>query len=317
MSKTILKSIVTVFLASTFVCVIVLAGSLNPSGVPVSSFKTLEDIYVRITEGTAAGVHNIYPSGPTAASMHTLDQIYFALPTNDKILYGTNSGTANTPPGSGTEATAAEVITGYYAFDGDGAVVAGSATAAPATLTWQTGEGSALCYDGSYPESCTLGNGLFDPNGEGGFGLWSQETLYSVGSEATDGEGSTYWYCVVEHTSGVGTFADDRAAHPTYWVQVTLAGASFYCSYLNQNEVGFNCTLGVCTPVDYWRLPTGIELAKAMVDSFFPNGTGIPGFGAGTYRAGDDANYVYSYGGGNLTATNIGFGAQAGVRCVH
>jgi len=43
---------------------------------------------------------------------------------------------------------------------------------------------------------------------------WATETLYTVGTIV---EGDDVYKCLVEHTSGTGTMADDRTAHPTWW----------------------------------------------------------------------------------------------------
>ena len=61
---------------------VVLAGSLEPSGVPTaadSQMYTLDQIYNRINNGAAATRMNAFTepsSGPTAGTMHTLDEIY-------------------------------------------------------------------------------------------------------------------------------------------------------------------------------------------------------------------------------------------------
>lgn len=62
------------------------------------TMKTLENIYQRIVAGTSAGLHNIYPSASPAGTMHTLDDIYNAIPNNNKVCSGTNSGTAICDP---------------------------------------------------------------------------------------------------------------------------------------------------------------------------------------------------------------------------
>lgn len=50
-------------------------------------------------------------------------------------------------------------------------------------------------------------------------GAWANSTSYTAGVDAAL-DSTTYWVCVVSHTSaGTGTFADDRTANPTYWRQ--------------------------------------------------------------------------------------------------
>jgi hypothetical protein len=55
-------------------------------------------------------------------------------------------------------------------------------------------------------------------------GVWQNNTAYIVGISVLDSAAGTTWMCSVANTSAVsGTFAAERAAHPTYWVQL-LAG---------------------------------------------------------------------------------------------
>lgn len=49
-------------------------------------------------------------------------------------------------------------------------------------------------------------------------GDWAQSTSYTIDDVIRDPDLDSYWKCLVDHTSaGSGTFADDRAANPTYW----------------------------------------------------------------------------------------------------
>jgi len=49
-------------------------------------------------------------------------------------------------------------------------------------------------------------------------GNWANNTDYLPGDYALDVPSSVIWNCAVMHTSAAaGTFADDRAANPTYW----------------------------------------------------------------------------------------------------
>lgn len=50
---------------------------------------------------------------------------------------------------------------------------------------------------------------------------WVHSTAYTIGVQVTDTDSASTWLCNVNHTSAAtGTFAADRAAHPTYWVQI-------------------------------------------------------------------------------------------------
>lgn len=50
-------------------------------------------------------------------------------------------------------------------------------------------------------------------------GIWENSHAYTVGQTVVDGDTAAVWTCQVDHISaGIpSTFADDRAAYPTYW----------------------------------------------------------------------------------------------------
>jgi hypothetical protein len=52
---------------------------------------------------------------------------------------------------------------------------------------------------------------------------WANNTHFIAGETAIDPVDNSFWVCIVEHTSApTGTFAADRAAHPTYWNRVVV-----------------------------------------------------------------------------------------------
>ena len=158
---------------------LVKSGSLTPPGTPGATLYTLEDIYQRLVVGTTftEADHNFGPSAePTSGTMHTLTDIYGKIPTNDKVLYGTNGGTANTPPGSGTAATSSQITSGYYAFKADGTAIAGSVT----PLVWQTDDNSAITY--TWENAVTHCTGLVT----GGF-TWRLPTIGELLKGLSDG----------------------------------------------------------------------------------------------------------------------------------
>ena len=54
--------------------------------------------------------------------------------------------------------------------------------------------------------------------------VWVVSHAYAVGNRATDSTDGSFWKCAVAHTSAAsGTFAADRAAHPTFWTVDTPA----------------------------------------------------------------------------------------------
>jgi len=61
-------------------------------------------------------------------------------------------------------------------------------------------------------------------------GAWADVTGYVVGEIALDEDLTTYWRCLVAHTSdndADGTFAGERTAHPTYWTASVLADVAY------------------------------------------------------------------------------------------
>ena len=66
--------------------------------------------------------------------------------------------------------------------------------------------------------------------------LWTNNTAYTNGTTALDGSDASIWMCSVNHTSAIsGTFAADRAAHPTYWVRL-LTGFAPRGQWLNDTQ---------------------------------------------------------------------------------
>jgi hypothetical protein len=57
--------------------------------------------------------------------------------------------------------------------------------------------------------------------------VWTNNTLFTAGMTAIDPADSTFWVTSVSHTSAPlpTTFAQDRAAHPTYWNRVVVGVA--------------------------------------------------------------------------------------------
>jgi hypothetical protein len=53
-------------------------------------------------------------------------------------------------------------------------------------------------------------------------GAWTNSTAYVLGDLVVDTDLNSLWRCMVGHTSATtGTFAQDRTAHPTYWVDAS------------------------------------------------------------------------------------------------
>jgi hypothetical protein len=67
-------------------------------------------------------------------------------------------------------------------------------------------------------------------------GVWQTSTAYLAGQSVYDPADSSAWLCLVSHTSGSGTFADDRVANPTYWSQ-TSATPSYWATQAANSAV--------------------------------------------------------------------------------
>jgi len=48
-------------------------------------------------------------------------------------------------------------------------------------------------------------------------GAWLPNTYFDVNTRVIDPVDGSTWQTLIAHTSGIGTFAEDRAAHPFYW----------------------------------------------------------------------------------------------------
>ena len=93
---------------------------------------------------------------------------------------------------------------------------------------------------------------------------WTNATAYAPGQSAFEPGNVTTWMCSVSHTSAVsGTFAADRAAHPTYWAQMISGfvprgewkNNTYYAVY----DLAYQSTTGVfalCKTAHYSN-PTG------------------------------------------------------------
>ena len=58
-------------------------------------------------------------------------------------------------------------------------------------------------------------------------GIWTNATGYDLGVSVIDDTDNSMWQCLVGHISASsGTMAQDRAAHPTYWVAISTVVAN-------------------------------------------------------------------------------------------
>jgi hypothetical protein len=97
-------------------------------------------------------------------------------------------------------------------------------------------------------------------------GAWAQSHAYAAADLVSEGAGACY-ISAVAHTSGAGTFAEDRAAHPTYW-RVTIWTASA-ADLVHPATMAWTAALAACEALDYagfsdWRLPNVIEMVTLI-----------------------------------------------------
>jgi hypothetical protein len=87
--------------------------------------------------------------------------------------------------------------------------------------------------------------------------LWANNYNYVVGNLAIDGADATTWLCAQLHTSAVvpTTFAQDRAAHPSYWTAIQLSlrprgqwlnNTAYHVNDMAFDTVGGRNTYGIC-----------------------------------------------------------------------
>jgi hypothetical protein len=163
--------------------------------------KTLQDIYTKLTLGTAPeSEHTLAPAGAPRVTMATLQEIYDAIPANDKVCDGTNAGTATciTGTGTGNIATTDQIITDYYAYDANGAVVQGGASAGEPATEWASEDMPAEGEDGGY-KTWTTGTAYCDTLDQGGHNDWRLPHLWELSKHQLEGNinpnlsNESYW----------------------------------------------------------------------------------------------------------------------------
>jgi len=110
-------------------------------------------------------------------------------------------------------------------------------------------------------------------------GQWLVDTGYFAGQDCClDGDDTSYWVCVVSHTSAAaGTFADDRTANPTYWRNVstwlTYAKGAHLIPQYNWADNITRCEALEFAGYTDWRMPNIMEILS-IKDASFANGSG-------------------------------------------
>ena len=107
-------------------------------------------------------------------------------------------------------------------------------------------------------------------------GDWANVTVYAKADLAKDTVGVSYWVCAVAHTSDAGptTFAQDRAANPTYWRETvwTASAANLTTpAEMVWNDAVDNCLALVYAGFSDWRMPNLFEMV-----ALYDGGGGAP-----------------------------------------
>lgn len=110
-SYKIILGIAAILLTTAIGSILVLAGSLTPSGAPANTMETLEDIYCKLNGAgcNSSASYGLDSLANPSSTMHTLEQIYDAAPeylddpasTSDVC----NSRTFYTNPSGGSPAS--------------------------------------------------------------------------------------------------------------------------------------------------------------------------------------------------------------------
>lgn len=114
-------------------------------------------------------------------------------------------------------------------------------------------------------------------------GDWTRDMPYDPNHLVRDSFDGTFWICRVMHTSASAptSFVQDRANHPTYWVQTPWTGSAadlMTASNMTWNNAIDNCLMtyaGIgpwsATNPCGWRLPNMKELTSIFDYSFTNN----------------------------------------------
>ena len=277
------------------------AGSLTaPSGTPEATSYTLEDIYQKLTADTDAteADHDLTTASAPSETMHTLADIYDA--AVDAMA---------------ASAAAAPLKTGQITcWDSYGVQIE------DCTGTNQDGElqrGVARSYtdnrNGTVTDNATGLMWVKDPEQIipwlSDEGIWATATGYVAGDLVNDpddcaGAGCTFWVAQTAHTSGDTTFADDRAANPTYWTQTLWVAndEGVYPLGMTWSNALTNCANLNYASYTNWHLPNRNELLSlvdlstvdpAINSTYFPNAQSANYWSATTYQFPGDENFAW------------------------
>jgi len=302
-----IRNLIIAILLPLALALFVYAGDIDQSVAPGAGGRmyTLEQIYAKTHNGTNATKHPdgsfTEPSSGPASTMYTLDQVYGDFNTDatactatasdvlsTKTFFATTgsargttwgpvTGTANTPPGSGSAAGASNILTGYYAFNASGEAINGSASSSSYGIP-KTQQNTYVDYDDGYYHKGTPASGNhYTDNGDG---------------TITDNATGLMWvksgYADADTNPATGYTADGS------WRKYTWANAILYCYRLNDTTQ--------FPPSGYlghndWRLPNVKELQSIINYGNWSPAIGestVGGSGTGAPFTNTKSNYYWS-----------------------
>lgn len=134
--------------------------------------------------------------------------------------------------------------------------------------------------------------GLYQALTAAGITNWANNTVYAIGNTRIDTTDGTLWMCSVSHTSAAaGSFATDRAAHPTYWNAVALSirtrgqwlqNTGYALNDLVYDVTGGRSIFAMCT-IAHTSTAVGTIITDTAKWVFIFNGTGVAAASAVTY----------------------------------
>ena len=253
-----MRSCLVVLVSIFLVAAIARAGNMAPSGVPAASGYTLGDIFTRLTTNATSTeeIHGFAPGASPAGSLHSLTDIYAAIPAIDasQVLSGTSylgvAGAYN----------AANLTAGNVK---NGVAYGVSSTGTFKTHLPDTGNGNPrLCYNDSASQPCNDGN-----TG------WPRQDADAVGDAAA---------CSLSFTPltiGSDSVVLDNCTN-LMWTKCPYGASGSDCSV---NEWGtmttWKAALQTCATLNYggytdWRLPNVKELLS-LLDFTYDSNLGV------------------------------------------
>lgn len=262
----ILKSIGAVSISSVLVAGIVWAGSLNPSSAPVVTMKTLQNIYLRLTAGTAASDHTLSPLLDPAGTMYTLDEIYTAIPGQGSDVTGTNGQLVITIPNA--------IYSGSKTATASDTSLLDTNICSTATIFGVPGAATCGATQQSYPADQTLTdntNGTISDDST--HLMWTKCSLNEAGG-ITDATGCTDTFGTFNWVTAGSSCGDLVSGGHDNWYLPTISELQTIVDYsvFNPAIYGPLTTFPNTQSDGYWSSTTGADNSGSAWIVYFFNG---------------------------------------------